>query len=153
MLLLRVRLRLSRRSEKVNGLTYSQKKYLFAIYKLGQNGEEVRSSEVAKLVGVSKASTAAMAVKLCKSGYIRKEHYGQIGLTESGIKAANSIYTSCIIIRDFLENALGLDETTADCDAVKIVVHASEKTVNRLSEYLLAGLGYDFRTGMGLQKK
>lgn len=123
----------------MNGLTYSQKKYLFAIYKLGHNGEEVKSSEVARLVGVSKASTAAMAVKLCESRYIRKEHYGQIGLTESGVKAANSIYTSYIIIRDFLENALGLDEKTADADAVKIVIHASEKTVNHLAEYLLKG--------------
>lgn len=123
----------------MNGLTYSQKKYLFAIYKLGQNGKEVKSSEVAKIVGVSKASTAAMAVKLCESGYIKKEHYGQIGLTESGVKAANSIFTSCIIIRDFLENALGLDEKTADSDAVKIVIHASEKTVNRLAEHILKG--------------
>ncbi|MGN1102527.1 MAG: hypothetical protein ACI4RG_10060 [Huintestinicola sp.] len=54
----------------MNGLTYSQKKYLFAIYKLGQNGEEVKSSEVA----ISKAGTSVMAVKLCESGYIRKEH-------------------------------------------------------------------------------
>lgn len=123
--------------KKMNELTYSQKKYLFAIYKLGQNGGEVRSSEVAKLVGVSKASTASMAAKLCECGYIRKEHYGQIGLTENGIKAANSIYTSCVIIRDFLENVLGMDEKTADEDSVKIVIHASEKTVNRLSEHLL----------------
>lgn len=130
-------LRLSRRDKKVNGLTYSQKKYLFAIYKLGQNGEEVKSSEVAKLVGVSKASTAAMVAKLCECGYIRKEHYGQIALTESGVKAANSIFTSCIIIRDFLENNLHLDEKTADADAVKIVIHASENTVNSLAEYLL----------------
>ena len=139
MFLLSEWLRLSRRDKKVNGLTYSQKKYLFAIYKLGQNGEDVKSSEVARLVGVSKASTAAMAVKLCESGYIQKEHYGQIGLTENGVKAANSIYTSYIIIRDFLENALGLDEKTADLEAVKIVVHVSEKTVNRLAEYLLKG--------------
>ena len=121
----------------MNGLTYSQKKYLFAIYKLGQNGEEVKSSEVARLVGVSKASTAAMAVKLCESGYIRKAHYGQIVLTESGVEAANSIYTSCIIIRDFLEKDLGLEARTADSDAAKIVIHASEKTVNHLAEFLL----------------
>ncbi len=137
MLILSERLRLSRRDKKVNGLTYSQKKYLFAIYKLGQNGEEVKSSEVAKIVGVSKASTAAMANKLCENGYIQKEHYGHIGLTESGIKAANSIFTSCIIIRNFLENELNLDKKTADADAVKIVIHASENTVNSLAEYLL----------------
>lgn len=41
-------------------LTYAQKKYLFAIYKLGHNGGVVKSSEVAKLVGVTKASTAIM---------------------------------------------------------------------------------------------
>lgn len=120
----------------MNDLTYSQKKYLFAIYKLCGNGGEVRSSEVAKIVGVSKASTSSMAVKLCESGFITKEHYGQIALTESGIKAANSIYTSCMSLRDFLENSLGIDEVTADSDAVKIVIHASEKTVNRLAEYL-----------------
>lgn len=116
MLLLPQRLRLSRRDKKVNGLTYSQKKYIFAIYKLGQNGGEVKSAEVATFVGVSKASTVSMAAKLCESGYITKEHYGQIALTEIGIKAANSIFTNYIIIRDFLENALGPDEATADSD-------------------------------------
>ena len=121
------------------GLSYSQKKYLFAIYKLCQSGGEAKSSEVAKIVGVSKASTAAMAAKLCESGYIKKEHYGQISLTESGIKAANSIYTSCVIIKEFLENTLGLEAETADSDAVKIVVHTSEKTVNKLAEHILKG--------------
>lgn len=123
----------------MNELSYSQKKYLFAIYKLCRNGGEAKSSEVAKIVGVSKASTAAMEAKLCENGYIQKEHYGQINLTERGIKAANSIYTSCVIIRKFLENTLGMDEKTADSDAVKIVVHTSEKTVNRLAEHLLKG--------------
>ena len=118
-------------------LTYAQKKYLFAIYKLGQNGDAVKSSDVAKIVGVSKASTAIMTEKLAESGFIKKEHYGRIALTESGIKAANQIYTNCVIIRDFLENALGLDDNTADKDAVQISVHASEKAVNRISEYIL----------------
>ena len=118
-------------------LTYSQKKYLFAIYKLGRDGSEVKSSEVAKVVGVSKASTAIMTERLVESGFIEKEYYGRISLTESGIKAASPIFTNCVIIRDFLENALGLDEKTADEDAVQLSVHASEKTVNRFSEYIL----------------
>lgn len=121
----------------MNELSYSQKKYLFAIYKLCQSSGETKSSEVAKIVGVSKASTAAMAAKLCESGYIKKEHYGQISLTESGIKAANSIYTNCVIIKEFLENTLGLEAEAADSDAVKIVVHTSEKTVNKLAEHIL----------------
>lgn len=123
-------------SEQIQ-LTYAQKKYLFAIYKLGRDGGEVKSSEVAKLVGVSKASTAIMTERLSESGFIEKEHYGRIELTESGIKAANPIFTNCVIIRDFLESTLGLDKSTADEDAVQISVHASEKTLTRLSEYIL----------------
>ena len=123
-------------SEQIQ-LTYAQKKYLFAIYKLGRDGGEVKSSEVAKLVGVSKASTAIMTERLSESGFIEKEHYGRIELTESGIKAANPIFTNCVIIRDFLESTLGPDKSTADEDAVQISVHASEKTLTRLSEYIL----------------
>lgn len=48
-------------------LTYSQKKYLFAIYKLGQSGNIVKSADVAKIVGVSKASTVTMTQKSARA--------------------------------------------------------------------------------------
>ena len=69
-------------------LTHSQKKYLFAIYKLGQNGRPVKSADVAKIVGVSKASTVKMTQKLTEEGYIVKEPYMEISITQKGIKAA-----------------------------------------------------------------
>ncbi len=125
---------------KTDDLTYAQKKYLFAIYKLSQSGGEVRSSDIARLVGVSKASTAIMTERLVESGFIEKEYYGKITLTESGINIAKPIFTNFIVIHNFLENVLGLDEETADNDAVQISVHASEKTVNRLSEHILKGV-------------
>jgi len=40
-------------------LTYAQKKYLFAIYRLGMNGPVISSSDVSRLVGVSKAPSAS----------------------------------------------------------------------------------------------
>lgn len=70
-------------------LTYAQKKYLFAIYRLGMNGPVISSSDVSRLVGVSKASTVKMTQRLSDEGYILKEPYGKISLTESGIKAAS----------------------------------------------------------------
>lgn len=121
----------------MNKLTYSQKKYLFAIYKLCQNGSEIKSSDVAALVGVSKASTAAMTERLAEGGFIEKEYYGRIVLTENGIKAANSIFTNCVIIQDYLEKTVGLDRETADSDAAQIVIHVSEKTAEKFADYLL----------------
>lgn len=118
-------------------LTHSQKKYLFAIYKLGQNGKPVKSADVAKIVGVSKASTVKMTQKLTEEGYIVKEPYMEISITQKGIKAANELYTPSVILCDFLAESIGVDESTADADAVAMVSHLSEGTVEKLVKFAL----------------
>lgn len=118
-------------------LTHSQKKYLFAIYKLGQNGRPVKSADVAKIVGVSKASTVKMTQKLTEEGYIVKEPYMEISITQKGIKVANELYTPSVILCDFLAESVGVDESTADADAVAMVSHLSEGTVEKLVKFAL----------------
>lgn len=118
-------------------LTHSQKKYLFAIYKLGQNGRPVKSADVAKIVGVSKASTVKMTQKLTEEGYIVKEPYMEISITQKGIKAANELYTPSVILCDFLAESVGVDESTAGADAVAMVSHLSEGTVEKLVKFAL----------------
>ena len=118
-------------------LTYAQKKYLFAIYRLGQNGGVISSSDVSRLVGVSKASTVKMTQRLSDEGYILKEPYGKISLTDSGIKAASTLFSSSLILCDFLKNKVGIDEKEADEDAVRIVAQVSEDTVEKLVTFAL----------------
>ena len=118
-------------------LTYAQKKYLFAIYRLGMNGSVISSSDVSRLVGVSKASTVKMTQRLSDEVYILKEPYGKISLTESGIKAASSLFTSSVILCDFLHKQVGIDQQEADQDAVKIVAQVSEKSVEKLVKFAL----------------
>lgn len=118
-------------------MTYAQKKYLFAIYRLGISGEAISSSDVSRLVGVTKASTVKMTQRLSDDGYIQKEPYGKISLTESGIKEASSLFTSSLIICDFLKQKVGIPEQEADSDAVKIVAQVSEKTVEQLVKFAL----------------
>ena len=116
-------------------LTYAQKKYLFAIYRLGNKGGMISSSDISRLVGVTKASTVKMTQRLTDEGYILKEPYGKIVLTDEGAKAASSLFTSSLIICDFLRNKVGIDENNADSDAVKIVTQVSEDTVDTLVKY------------------
>lgn len=118
-------------------MTYAQKKYLFAIYRLGINGEAISSSDVSRLVGVTKASTVKMTQRLSDDGYIRKEPYGKISLTETGIKEASALFASSLVICDFLKQKVGIPEQEADSDAVKIVAQVSEKTVAQLVKYAL----------------
>jgi len=63
-------------------LTKSQKKYLFAIYLLGQDGGSVKSTSVSDFLNVSKASTVKMTQKLIEEQYIIKEPYREIRLTQ-----------------------------------------------------------------------
>ncbi|MBQ2823321.1 MAG: metal-dependent transcriptional regulator [Oscillospiraceae bacterium] len=119
-------------------LTYSQKKYLFAIYKLSLNGGEVRSADVAASVGVSKPSTVKMMQSLSDDGYILKEHYGKISLTPTGVKEAEELFKRCSILGDFLSNTAGVNEENADTDAVTIVSQVSDETIEKLVGYIQA---------------
>jgi DtxR family Mn-dependent transcriptional regulator len=118
-------------------LTYAQKKYLFAIYKLGQNMSEIRLAEVAKTVGVSKASTVKMMQRLCDDGYIIKEPYSSLKLTELGMKETSIFFTRCMVIRDFLNKSVGIDEKKADFDAVTMVSQISEETAEKFVQFIL----------------
>lgn len=118
-------------------LTGAQKLYLYAIYKLGQEGKSIRSAEVAKIVGVSKPSTVRMTQKLIDDGYIIKEPYHEIALTEKGVRAANELYTPCVIMHDFLKNTIGVSEESADVDAIVLASQLTEETCSKLTEYVL----------------
>lgn len=118
-------------------LTKSQKRYLFAIYRLGQNGRPVKSTEVASVLGVTKASTVKMTQKLIDEGYIIKEPYREITLTSDGIKAANELCTPSVILQDFVENRVGVERKNAENDSVAIVSQISEDALDKLVSFAL----------------
>lgn len=118
-------------------LTFAQKKYLFAIYKLGRNGAPVRSTEVSRIVGVSKASMVKMSRKLAEEGYIEKSPYSAITLTPEGVREANVLFTDWLVMRDFLVKRVGVAEQTADGDSVTLVSQMSEEVIDKLVSYAL----------------
>lgn len=119
-------------------LTNSLKKYLFAIYILGQDGKPVKSTSVAEFLGVSKASTVKMAQRLIEEKYIIKEPYREIRLTPQGIRTANELFTPTVILQDFLQNSVGVSEKNAREDSVTIVSQISDETLEKLVQYSLA---------------
>ncbi len=120
-------------------LTQAQKKYLFAIYTLSQNGGRVKSTDVSETVGVSKASTVKMTKRLCEEGYILKEHYGCIELTDDGVKEANRLYTKWLVFEDFLHSRIGVCKENSEKDSVRMVAHLSDETTEKLLVHILGG--------------
>ena len=119
-------------------MTKSQKKYLFAIYCIKSEGKAVKSSEVSKMLGVTKASMVKMSGKLAEEGYIIKEPYREIQLTQKGIQAANELFTPALILQNFLENNLTLDKKSAKENSISMVTVLSEECVEKFVNFAIS---------------
>ncbi len=65
-------------------LTNTHIRYILEIYKLGQAGEQVSSSDIAKNLMVRKASVSRMLLVLIEKQLVTKQLYGKVNLTETG---------------------------------------------------------------------
>ncbi len=72
-------------------LSPARRKYLSVIYALDPEGYGIRSIQIAKELNVSRPSVHTMLEKLTDDGYVMKEHYGIVYLTEKGRTAGEKI--------------------------------------------------------------
>ena len=65
-------------------LSASNIKYLLAMRELNMEPRGVRSTDLARSIGVSKPSVYTMAKSLCSLGLVEKDRYGAIRFTQDG---------------------------------------------------------------------
>jgi len=114
----------------------SQEMYLEVIYNIDQQGEVIRSIDIAKILGYSKPSVNRGINKLKEEGFVSQEPYGHITLTEKGRKEASRIKNRHIYLTDFLTLSLGIDKETAENDACRIEHVVSKETMDAVIEYV-----------------
>ncbi len=88
----------------------SEEKYLKTIFILAKNQDDVRSIDVASILGHSKASVCRAMKILKENGYITMKSYGKINLTQIGLIKAQNIFTRESIISEFLQQTLAIDD-------------------------------------------
>ncbi len=120
---------------KHSQLSSSIEDYIEAIYIIESTGESARSVDIANRLGVSKPAVNKAMNELLKLGYIEKERYGSITLTEKGKKIGKKVYGIHVTIRDFLIQ-IGVSEKTADIDCCLIEHVISEETLNAIKNSL-----------------
>lgn len=101
-------------------LTFTMENYLEAIYELSRGGNGARVSDIARTLGVSKASTNSAMATLSERGLIVNERYREIHLTAAGREQAELTSRKHRVIRMFFVRALGVDAEIADRDACAI---------------------------------
>ncbi len=115
----------------------SAEDYLEAILRLSEKEKEVRSVDIASMLGVSKPSVSHAMKLLREDGYIAMDRYGTIMLEEKGAVIARRIYERHRILASFLES-LGVPEEVALQDACKMEHDISEESFAKLKEHYYA---------------
>ena len=117
-------------------LSCSQEDYLKEIYILRQKKSEVRVTDIANVLHISKPSVNRAMNTLKAQGYINHEHYGTIDLTDTGLEAAKNIYETYKAAYRFLTDMLGVNEEDA-VEEAHLLEHAiSNSTRKKLKRFM-----------------
>ncbi|MFR3787726.1 metal-dependent transcriptional regulator [Agathobaculum desmolans] len=113
----------------------SAENYLEAIFVLLQQNGQVRSIDVAHYTGFSKPSISRAVGLLRDNGYVSIDQNGLLGLTEAGLRIAETIYERHTVLTDLLTR-LGVTPEIAAEDACRIEHVISAETFAKLKEHL-----------------
>ena len=96
-------------------LSQAHLRYLLAIGELSQGKAAVSSTQVARVLQVSRPSVTRMLAVLAEKDLVTKERYGKITLTETGAALAHQLQAG---LRDLERRLLGLDLDREETAAV-----------------------------------
>ncbi|HZK39643.1 MAG TPA: metal-dependent transcriptional regulator [Clostridia bacterium] len=117
-------------------ISSSLEDYLEAIYILVQQDGQVRLTDVANFLKVSRPSVNRAIGTLKDAGLVIHEAYGQISLSPKGKAQAAKVLKRHLLIKRFLTDTLDVCETTAEEDACRMEHVMSAETIEKLYHYL-----------------
>ena len=110
--------------------------YLEAIYFLQQVNKDVRVTDLAHRLNISKPSVNRAIKNLKKYGFVNHENYGFLNLTENGFVTAQNIAMRHITLKKFLSDLLGVEKNIAEIEACHLEHSMSDDTIKKLQNYL-----------------
>ena len=107
--------------------------YLEAAYVLKRQKGYVRNSMLSDYLNYSKASVSVAVRGLLADGYVIKDRYGSIELTEEGRKIAKKINARHVLFEEVLRR-IGFSWGTANHDACRMEHTISEESYKKIQE-------------------
>jgi len=113
----------------------SGENYLETIFILANENGYVRSVDIANALSFSKPSVSRAMSILKKAGHITVDKEGQIELTASGRRIAESIYNRHQLLTEYLVS-IGVSHETASADACRIEHVISQETFEKIEAHV-----------------
>ena len=112
--------------------------YLEAILvqEIRHDSDTVRSTDIARHLGVSRPSVSRAMSILKAEGYVEMETYGDVSLTAKGRAVAEEVYDRHRMLTRFLRDILGVDREIAEHDACLIEHDISSQSMQKLTEFI-----------------
>ena len=109
--------------------------YVELIAELIEDAGEARPVDIATRMGVTQPTVAKNLARLKREGFITRERYRSVFLTDAGRALAEGCRRRHQIVLQFLLS-LGLDAETAEQDAEGIEHHVSDKTLALFQDFV-----------------
>ena len=110
--------------------------YVKAMYVLGQQNGQIRVTDIANKMNISKASVNKAVKNLKEEGMLDYEAYGEIKLTNEGENLAKKVLEAYDIGVLFFRDVLNLNEEQAIKDAEGLKTSISDEAFNSLARYV-----------------
>ena len=117
-------------------ISKSLEEYLKTMYVLKIQSDQIRVTDIANKLNVSKASVNKAVNNLKDENLVNYEAYGSIELTNEGEELAKKVLEAYDIGVLFFRDVLGLDEEKATNEAEHLKSAISDEAFNSLAKYV-----------------
>ena len=118
-------------------VSMSHEDYLEAIIMLGGSVDDpIRSVDIAKKMGVSKASVNKAVGLLKEKGLVEQPYYGDVTLTPLGLEYGQKVYKRHRYLTAFLSKKLGIPEDVAEDEACLMEHAISDYSFEKWATYI-----------------
>ncbi len=121
---------------KNKDLSASLEDYLEAIFNFSKDSSVARSRDIAKALGVSRASVTSALRALKQKGLVNYKPYDYVTLTDGGRCAAAKVVQKHKILKSFFEDVLGIETDVAQQAACKAEHALGAKVIVRLLHFI-----------------
>ncbi|MDR2435313.1 MAG: metal-dependent transcriptional regulator [Treponema sp.] len=112
-------------------MSQSLEDYLEMVSFLSDEGE-VRVTDIASRLGVSKPSVLTALKNLEEQGLLEHERYRRVNMTKEGVRQATDIRERHSTLTTFLQDVVGVSGETAEKDACKMEHLLSDETLKKI---------------------
>lgn len=113
-------------------VSHAMEDYIATIWRLTQYGGVATTSEVARTLSVTAASTSYMFKKLAEAGLVQHKEYAGVTLTAAGEEAAMGYIRRHRVIERFLVDVLGISWDRADAISDQMEHSLPDEVVDRM---------------------